>query len=181
MTHFTNDRRLAMVLALLWGLSGLGHAQAMTPMNAQSSGLSAPPAERDPTQAPSAARVPTATPPSASSDAASGAAPSPADSLQAALRHHMTVNGRTYLVERGWLRGVGDHLGDARIERIDATSVWLRENGTLRQWPLYPQVQITRIQPPAARPAQQPQAGAPARAQAQAIGPAMAPLSKDAP
>jgi hypothetical protein len=30
---------------------------------------------------------------------------------------------KPYVIERGWLRGVGDKLGDARIERIEGGSV----------------------------------------------------------
>jgi hypothetical protein len=94
-------------------------------------------AERDPTRPPEAARA-----------AASAAQASPdtsdeaTDELQQALQHRMVIKGQPYLVERGWLRGVGDRLGKARIERIEARSVWLRDEQGLRKLDLFPQVDI---------------------------------------
>ena len=114
-------------------------------------GLPVPPAAaqaRDPTRAPDAALT--------AADAASAIGPGTArgeaagtDAATAPLRHRMVVDGRHYLVERGWLRGVGDSLAGARIERITEREVWLRDGAGLHKWPLYPDVQIR----PAAVPA----------------------------
>ncbi len=52
-------------------------------------------------------------------------------------RHLMVVDGRRYLVDEGRRYAVGELLGNARIERIDDASVWLREAGVLRQLSLH--------------------------------------------
>lgn len=86
---------------------------------------------RDPTEAPAAAQAAMAASSAGSSAGAaeSGSTPAP--------RHIVVSNGRSYLVERGRRFGVGDTLGQARIERIDSDAVWLREGGSTRRVPLY--------------------------------------------
>jgi hypothetical protein len=88
-----------------------------------------PPA-RDPMLAPAEARPAAA----AAATPASAAAPAPA-------RHLMVIDGRRYVVWGGRKRGVGDLLGDARIERIEDTAVVVRQDGALRRLPLYGDVQ----------------------------------------
>ena len=96
---------------------------------------------RDPTRAPESALT-AADAASAIGLAAAGADPGSTLAAAAPLRHRMVVDGKPYLVERGWLRGVGDTIAGARIERITEREVWLRDGGGLRKWPLYPDVQI---------------------------------------
>ena len=65
----------------------------------------------------------------------------------------MTVivrDGRPYLVVGTRLLAQGQKLGEARIERIGETEIWLREGGVLRKIQRYPgvrRVPVTRIQP----------------------------------
>jgi len=81
---------------------------------------------RDPTEPPAAAQAETA------SSGPLGEEPS------ATLPRHIIVrNGRSYVVERGRRFGVGDTLGNARIERIDSDAVWLRDGAGSRRVPLY--------------------------------------------
>lgn len=98
---------------------------------------------RDPTIAPSAVRAA-----EAASAAGCGTTPCPAGAAAsdagAPALHLMILNGKPYVIERGWPRGVGDRLGSARIERIDAQALWLREDGTLRRVPLYEGVKLSR-------------------------------------
>jgi hypothetical protein len=54
-----------------------------------------------------------------------------------AVRHLLLIGGRRYVVDAGQRYAVGDTLGGARIERIDDTSVWLRQADGLRQVSLY--------------------------------------------
>ena len=85
------------------------------------------------------------------SASASAATPAPAPG-----QHLMVVNGRPYLVERGWLRGVGDRWMDMRIERISTDAVWLRDATGVRRYPLYPGVELRPLPPaPAAQAAQE--------------------------
>ena len=116
--------------------------------------------ERDPTRAPEAAWAASAP----ATRPATGNAAGPAD-IDAALQQRLVLDGRPYLVERGWLRGVGDQLGTARIERITEREVWLRQNGELHKWPLYPNVQMLALPDApasAARPTAHPRALPPA-------------------
>ena len=46
-------------------------------------------------------------------------------------------NGRSYLAVGTRLYAPGEKLGQARIERITETEVWLRERGVLRRVPLF--------------------------------------------
>jgi hypothetical protein len=110
--------------ALTWGLLALPATQLL----AQT---------RDPTQPPAAARAAVAA--SQTTEAIDEA--SRADQWQA-MQHRMVINGQPYLVERGWLRGVGDRLGAARIEHIEDRAVWLRDEQGLHKLDLFPQVEI---------------------------------------
>lgn len=83
---------------------------------------------RDPMQAPA---VPAAVQPAASAGAAAS------ESGEAPVRHLMVIDGRRYVIEGGQRLGVGDRLGDARIERIDDGAVWLRDARGVRQVSLF--------------------------------------------
>jgi hypothetical protein len=85
---------------------------------------------RDPMLAPAEARPAGAT----AAASAPAAAPAPA-------RHLMVVDGRRYVVWGGRKRGVGDLLGDARIERIEDSAVIVRQDGTQHRLPLFGAVQ----------------------------------------
>ncbi len=87
-------------------------------------------APRDPTVPPAEAQA---------AMAARNAGSAPADEAGGAPmpRHIVVSNGRSYVVERGRRFGVGDALGNARIERIDSDAVWLREGSSTRRVPLY--------------------------------------------
>jgi hypothetical protein len=126
--------------------------------------LGAAQAQRDPTRPPDAALPPASAADSART-AASGIPAADTDALPAPLRHRMVVDGKPYLVERGWLRGVGDRLGDARIERLTEREVWLRDANGLRKLPLYPQIDLH----PAAEPASAAKRLAPARQRARPL------------
>jgi hypothetical protein len=52
-------------------------------------------------------------------------------------RHLMVIDGRRWVIERGQRLGVGDKLGDARIERIGDGVVWLRDARGLREMSFY--------------------------------------------
>ncbi len=82
-------------------------------------------AGRDPMQAPP---VPAA----ARSDANQAAT-----AAESSVRHLMVIHGRRYIIEGGQRLGVGDRLGEARIERIDDGVVWLRDARGLRQVSLF--------------------------------------------
>jgi hypothetical protein len=97
--------------------------------------------QRDPTVPPAAARP--------AAPAASGAADAtgrPADPATPP-RHLMVLNGKPYVIERGWPRGVGDKLGEARIERIEGSTVWLRDASGTRKFSLYPGVEVRPAKP----------------------------------
>jgi hypothetical protein len=119
---------MLMLLATAW----LGSAaQAAEPSGAMPSAAVA----RDPTVPPLAAR--------AAALASSGAGATTASAEPGALpRHLMVLNGKPYVIERGWPRGVGDKLGEARIERIAGGNVWLRDASGTRKLSLYPGVEI---------------------------------------
>lgn len=122
---------LLMLLAAAW----LGSAAlAAEPPDAMPAAAMA----RDPTVPPPAARTPA--PALAASGAGAGAT---ATAEPGALpRHLMVLNGKPYVIERGWPRGVGDKLGEARIERIEGGNVWLRDASGTRKLSLYPGVEI---------------------------------------
>ncbi len=90
---------------------------------------------RDPMQPPAAARSERGEP-----GAAAGATTGPAAQAAPALvppRHLITVGGRRFVVDNGRRFGVGDRLGDARIEAIDDSWVTVREAGVATRLPLY--------------------------------------------
>lgn len=146
---------------------------------------------RDPTLAPAAIRA-------AESASAAGPACTPPCSAATATgtaddavpRHIMTINGRPHVIERGWPRGVGDRLGTARIERIDTSAIWLREDGVLRRVPLYAGVQVrpSRDDTPGERPATRrartpaptPSTRAPAASHGRLVSPDSPPLNQEA-
>lgn len=128
---------------LLWGLACCCGATVWAAEPAL-----APLPARDPTVPPLAARA-TAPAASASADAAGAQATAPGG----LPRHLMVLNGKPYVIERGWPRGVGDKLGEARIERIAGGNVWLRDASGTRKLSLYPGVEI---RPSAASPPSEP-------------------------
>ena len=95
-----------------------------------------------------AQRDPTVAPASAGQSAASADARAPAadpDPMTVIVR-----DGRPYLVLGTRLLAPGQKLGEARIERIGETEIWLREGGVLRKIQRYPgvrRVPATPIQP----------------------------------
>ena len=114
---------LAFSLAALW--QPATHAQA----------------QRDPTMAPASAGQPGVS--GAVGDAR--AAVAEADPMTVIVR-----DGRAYLVVGTRLLAQGQKLGEARIERIGETEIWLREAGVLRKIQRYPgvrRVPATPIQP----------------------------------
>ena len=81
-------------------------------------------------------------------------APAPGSSAPAAtqiLRQLLVVDGRRYVVDGSRLRGVGDMLGAARIERIEDAAVVVRDAGGTRRLPLH--AGVTKRPAPQARPA----------------------------
>ena len=94
---------------------------------------------RDPTRPPEAA-------PSALAASAAGAAAS-----LPAYPSVVVLGGQARVLAQGRLLGVGDRLGDARIERIDTQGVWLREGAQRRRLPLYPPLQAAAAASAAAR------------------------------
>jgi hypothetical protein len=104
----------------------LWRAALVLPLAAQAGEVT--PGERDPMQPPPAVQA-------AARPAAALAASAVAGDLTP--RHVMTLDGKRYLIDRGRRLGVGDMLGEARIERIDDGAVWLREGGALQQISLF--------------------------------------------
>jgi hypothetical protein len=87
-------------------------------------------------------RDPMQPPPGFAAPAVAGpAAPRPAAAPEAAplpaVRHLIVADGQRWVVDGGRRRGVGDRLGDARIERIEDTAVVVRQGGTLQRLPLF--------------------------------------------
>lgn len=101
---------------------------------------------RDPMQPP-----PTPPPGRTAAGPAAGVAPDAAASAPAPLpppRHLMTIDGRRYVIDEGRRLGVGDRLGNARIESIDEWAVVVKEGGVATRLPLFGLA--TRGSPPAA-------------------------------
>lgn len=113
----------------LRALAALGALLAWAPVPAQ--------ALRDPTRAP---------------EVRAAAAPgSPAAAVAGQVLHQLlVVDGRRYVVDGSRLRGVGDTLGAARIERIEDAAVVVRDAGGTRRLPLHGGV--TKRPAPEARP-----------------------------
>ncbi len=84
-------------------------------------------AQRDPTQAPAA--------PSAGTP---GGGEKAAQSVPMAV---IVRDGRPYVVAGTRLVAQGQMLGDARVERISETEIWLREGKSLRKVPRYAGIQ----------------------------------------
>lgn len=80
-----------------------------------------------------AARDPTAWPPALRAAIAAEAASAAGSAPSRAVQQLLFVDGRAYVVAGGRRYGVGDHLGEAQITRIDETGVWLREGATTRR------------------------------------------------
>ena len=85
--------------------------------------------------------------------ASAGLAATAQPAAQAPETNAMTVivrDGKPYLVVGTRLLAPGQKLGEARIERIGETEIWLREAGRLRKVPRFAGVQrspASRIQP----------------------------------
>lgn len=62
-------------------------------------------------------------------------------------------NGRPHLAVGTRLYAQGQNLGQARIERISETEVWLREGGVLRKVSQFPGIQRRTAMPVAVKPA----------------------------
>jgi hypothetical protein len=108
---------------------GILFALAMTtPLLAQSL--------RDPTLPPAAAAV------SVPGDASKPVA------VQSGSVAVMVRNGVPYLMVGTRLYSKGQKLGQARIERITETEVWLREDGTLRKMPVFGGIERLNHTPP---------------------------------
>lgn len=77
----------------------------------------------------------------------------------------LTVDGRRYVVDGRRRLGVGDALGNTRIERITDSAVWVREGNTVTRLPFYAGVvkQSVPLLPAATAPAPQ---STPARSRA---------------
>ena len=61
-------------------------------------------------------------------------------------------SGRPFLVVGTRLYAQGQKIGQARIERISETGVWLREGGVLRKVPQFSGIQRSTVTPVSARP-----------------------------
>lgn len=78
----------------------------------------------------------------------------PGEKLASSASTGMTVivrNGRPFLASGTRLYARGQKMGQARIERISETEVWLREGGVLRKVPLFSGIQ-RRVAAPQKRP-----------------------------
>ncbi len=96
-----------------WAGAALSMAMALSPIAAQAQG------QRDPTVAPAAAL---------------SAAPAPGTPASGATAMTVIVrDGQPYLVVGTRLYAQGQMLGNARIERIGETEIWLREGRLLRR------------------------------------------------
>lgn len=114
------EARLARTLLLGWLL-----AMPLGLVNAQSL--------RDPTLPPAAAGL---------------AATGPGASDEQAAMGVIVRDGRPYLVVGTRLYAQGQKLGQARIERISETEVWLREGGVLRKVPQFAGIQRRMVTSP---------------------------------
>ena len=101
----------------------------------------------EPSPAAAPARDPTVPPPAARAPAAASGVAGQAAEPATLPRHLMVLNGKPYVIERGVPRGVGDKLGEARIERIEGGSVWLRDASGTRKFSLYPGVEVRPAKP----------------------------------
>ncbi len=116
----------ARALALAWLIAG---ALALAAGRAEAQGL------RDPTLAPPEAGL---------------ASPSAAEKsalIEPGASAIIVREGRPYLVLGTRLYAPGQQLGQARIERISETEVWLREAGVLRKVPQFPGIERRALTP----------------------------------
>lgn len=60
----------------------------------------------------------------------------------------IVVNGRPHVIMGTRLYAPGQKLGQARIERITETEIWLREGAVLRKVPRYQGVERRNVSPP---------------------------------
>ena len=111
-------------------------------------------AARDPMRAPQRAGA-------AVSAAATSAAPP--------VRQLLLVDGQRYVVDAGRRRAVGEMLGDARIERIDDSAVFVRRAGQLQRLALFAGV-TKKVVPEPAPAAVPPGAAEPPAASRTALG-----------
>ena len=91
---------------------------------------------RDPTLAPAEAGIVSAT---------------PGEKMTSTASTGMTIivrNGRPFLASGTRLYARGQKMGQARIERISETEVWLLEGGVLRKVPLFNGIQRRVALPP---------------------------------
>ena len=56
-------------------------------------------------------------------------------------------DGRRYLVHETRLYAPGQKIGEARIERISETEVWLREGDVVRKLQLFPGIEVRKLPP----------------------------------
>jgi hypothetical protein len=109
------------------------------------------PTLRDPMQPPAAARA---------APVSVGEAPLP---VAVAPHQLMVVDGRRYVVVGSRRRGVGDLLGDARIERIEDAAVVVRSAAGTQRLPLFGGVTKQAAAAPSAHPSATPPASTLAR------------------
>jgi hypothetical protein len=117
---------------------------------------------RDPTQAP----VEASTPPGATDKPV----PSPAVAV-------LVQDGKPYLVVGTRLVAVGQKVGNARLERITETEIWLREGKQLTKQSRFTGIQRSVAKPPAPCKAQPAQAGARTKSASTSTKPAVAPAA----
>jgi hypothetical protein len=90
---------------------------------------------RDPMVAPIALQAPSA---ASAVPNGSAAASAPRAERGPNVPHHIVViDGHRYVVDAGRRRGVGDLFGNARIERIEDSAIWVREAGVLQRLPMF--------------------------------------------
>ncbi|MBU3898041.1 MAG: hypothetical protein KJ614_03795 [Gammaproteobacteria bacterium] len=111
------------------------------PLLAAALGVAGAQSLRDPTQPPLDAGVSSA--PSAPSAARSLSFDSNATTV-------IVRNGHRYLAVGTRLYATGEKLGQARIERITETELWLREGGVLRKLPFFDGIERHAVSVPAA-------------------------------
>lgn len=92
-------------------------------------------------------RDPTLPPADAGAPGAPAAAATP--SLASSATTVIVRNGRAYLAVGTRLYAQGAKLGQARIERITETELWLREGGVLRKVPLFDGIARRAVASPA--------------------------------
>lgn len=69
------------------------------------------------------------------------ASPAPGGRMEPGVMTIIVRDGRPYLAVGTRLYAQGEKLGQARVERITETEVWLREGGVLRKIQQFPGIQ----------------------------------------